>query len=415
MNAPLHRRRGSCRVCDGSRLHLVLSLGRTPLANAFLSGPAEFASEMTFPLDMYFCDTCSLLQLLDVVAPDVLFRHYLYASGTSDTIAAHNQALASVVVERLGLGADDMVVEVASNDGSLLKHFRSRQLRVLGIEPASNIAQLAHAAGVETINEFFTEDVARHVRETHGDAAVVVANNVLAHVDDPRGFLRSARALLRPGGAVIVEVPYVGELLDRLEYDTVYHEHLSYFSIHALLALAEAVGLRVERIDRVAIHGGSLRVWFRADSDCPHHGASVLSMDRDERSAGLHEMPRYERFRDQVEGNREALRRLLQDLADSGKTVAGYGAPAKGNTLLSYCGIDCRQLPYTVDKSPLKVGLFTPGTHIPVLPVSALAERRPDYVLILAWNFADEIMRQQAQHQVYGGRFILPIPQPTVV
>jgi SAM-dependent methyltransferase len=370
---------------------------------------------MTFPLDMYFCDTCSLLQLLDVVAPDVLFRHYLYASGTSDTIAAHNQALASVVVERLGLGADDMVVEVASNDGSLLKHFRSRQLRVLGIEPASNIAQLAHAAGVETINEFFTEDVARHVRETHGDAAVVVANNVLAHVDDPRGFLRSARALLRPGGAVIVEVPYVGELLDRLEYDTVYHEHLSYFSIHALLALAEAVGLRVERIDRVAIHGGSLRVWFRADSDCPRHGASVLSMDRDERSAGLHEMPRYERFRDQVEGNREALRRLLQDLADSGKTVAGYGAPAKGNTLLSYCGIDCRQLPYTVDKSPLKVGLFTPGTHIPVLPVSALAERRPDYVLILAWNFADEIMRQQAQHQVYGGRFILPIPEPTVV
>ena len=289
MNAPLHRRRGSCRVCDGSRLHQVLSLGRTPLANAFLRGPAEFASEMTFPLDMYFCE-----HLLARAAagrgrsrralPSLSVRQWHVRHD-----AAHNQALASVVVDRLGLGADDMVVEVASNDGSLLKHFRSRQLRVLGIEPASNIAQMAHAAGIETVNEFFTEDVARHVRETHGDAAAVVANNVLAHVDDPRGFLRSARALLRPGGAVIVEVPYVGELLDRLEYDTVYHEHLCYFSIHALLALAEAAGLRVVRIDRVPIHGGSLRVWFRAAANCPRSRRRRSSMDRDERSAGLHE------------------------------------------------------------------------------------------------------------------------------
>jgi SAM-dependent methyltransferase len=415
MTDPVHRRRSTCRICDGSRLHLVLSLGQTPLANAFLSAPNEFDTEPRFPLELYFCETCTFLQLLDVVAPEVLFRHYVYASGTSDTIAAHNRALAAAVVTQLGIGAGDLVVEIASNDGSLLKRFCDHDTRVLGIEPASNIAQMAREAGIDTIDEFFTPAIAARVRASHGPAAAIVANNVLAHVDDPRDFLRGARSLLRPGGAIVVEVPYVGELLERLEYDTVYHEHLGYFSIHAFLALAEAAALSVERVDRVAVHGGSLRVWFRDRQEVPSHSAAVMTLVEEERRAGLHTVDRYERFRIQVEGNRESLRQLLQQLVDSGKTIAGYGAPAKGNTLLSYCGIDGRLLPYTVDKSPLKVGLYTPGTHIPVLPVSILAERRPDYLLVLAWNFADEIMRQQADYRANGGRFILPIPQPTVV
>jgi SAM-dependent methyltransferase len=415
MTVPVHRRRDTCRICDSSRLRLILSLGQTPLANAFLQGPAEFESEQSFPLELYFCETCTFLQLLDVVAPEVLFRHYVYASGTSDTIAAHNTALAAAVVEQLSIGNGDLVMEIASNDGSLLKRFRDHDTRVLGIEPASNIATLARAHGIDTIDEFFTSEMASRVRESHGAAAAVVANNVLAHVDDPRDFLRGARSLLRPGGAIVVEVPYVGELLERLEYDTVYHEHLGYFSVHAFLKLAEASGLSVDRVDRVAVHGGSLRVWFRNRDEQPVHGSGVMAMIEQERSAGLHAVERYERFGAQVEGNREALRRLLEQLVESGKTVAGYGAPAKGNTLLSYCQIDSRLLPYTVDKSPLKVGLFTPGSHIPVLPVSAVAERRPDYLLILAWNFADEIMRQQADYRAQGGRFILPIPQPVVV
>jgi SAM-dependent methyltransferase len=415
MTGPVHRRRSTCRICDGDRLHLVLSLGHTPLANAFLRAPAEFESESKYPLELYVCETCTFLQLLDVVAPEVLFRHYIYASGTSDTIAAHNKALAAAVVTQLSLGPDDLVVEVASNDGSLLKRFREHDTRVLGIEPASNIAQMARDAGIDTVDEFFSSDTAHRVRAARGPASAIVANNVLAHVDDPRDFLRGARSMLRPGGAVIVEVPYVGELLERLEYDTVYHEHLGYFSIHAFLALAEAAGLSIERVDRVPVHGGSVRVWFRDRDDAPNHGATALSMVEEERAAGLHTIARYRQFGAQVEGNREALRRLLQQLVNTGKTIAGYGAPAKGNTLLSYCGIDARLLPYTVDKSPLKVGLFTPGTHIPVLPVSTLAERRPDYVLVLAWNFADEIMRQQADYRASGGRFILPIPQPVVV
>jgi len=408
-------RRDDCRICGETHLHHVLSLGDMPLANAFLRDPVEFAEEPAFPLDLYFCEGCTFVQLRDVVAPEVLFRHYLYASSTSDTLAAHHRALAATLAQPLQAGADDLVVEIASNDGSLLKHFRELGCRVLGVEPARNLAALARADGIETIEEFFTDGVAAAVRTAHGRAAVVVANNVLAHVDDPRSFLLGARSLLRPGGVIVVEVPYVGELIDRLEYDTVYHEHLGYFSVQAFVTVAEAAGLRIQRVDRVAVHGGSLRVWFRDEAESGEHGDQVLALLEAERAAGLHGTARYDEFGAAVEANRRALVALLEQLTASGKTVAGYGAPAKGNTLLNYCGIGDRLLPYTVDKSPLKVGLYTPGTHLPVLPVSTLTERPPDYLLLLAWNFADEIMRQQADYQSIGGRFILPIPEPAIV
>jgi SAM-dependent methyltransferase len=386
-----------------------------PLANAFVRSPDEFAAEPSFPLDLYFCHGCSFVQLLDVIDHEVLFRHYLYASGTSDTIAAHNRELAATVVGQLGLGGGDLVVEVASNDGSLLKCFQAQGVRVLGIEPAGNIAARARAAGLDTVERFFSSTVAADVGASHGRAAAVVANNVLAHVDDPRDFLAGARSLLRPGGVVIVEVPYLRELLDRLEYDTVYHEHLGYFSVGAIVALADAAGVSVVRVDRVTVHGGSIRVSFQSRDEVPAHAPAVLELVRMEEENGLGRLSRYERFARDVERNRESVLALLRQLVAAGRSVAGYGAPAKGNTLLNYCGIDGRLLPYTVDKSPLKVGMYTPGTHIPVLPVSTLLERQPDYVLVLAWNFADEIIRQQHEYRERGGQFILPIPDPVVV
>ena len=411
----LCRHRDTCRICGGRRQARFLSLGPMPLANAFLRTPDEFAGEPRFPLDMYFCEGCSFVQLLDVVDHEVLFRHYLYASGTSDTIAEHNQALAAALIDTLRLSRADLVVEAASNDGSLLSCFRAHGVRTLGVEPARNLAEIARARGVETVDRFFDAGVAQELRRTHGPAAAVIGNNVLAHVDDPRDFLAGARLLLRPGGVVVIEVPYIADLLDRLEYDTVYHEHLGYFSVAALVALAEAAGLSLVRIDRVPVHGGSLRAQFTPASDHSAHGDDVMAIVRGEQESGLTSVGHYMRFAGEVEKNRREILSLLETLANRGCTMAGYGAPAKGNTLLNYCGIDGRLLPYTVDKSPLKVGLYTPGTHIPVLPVSTLLERQPDYLLVLAWNFADEIMRQQAEYRARGGRFIIPIPEPTVV
>ena len=416
--APLpwvHRKKGWCRACGDNNLQRFLSLGPTPLANSFLGSPDDFTGESSYPLDVYFCKTCSLVQLLDVINPEVLFRNYVYVTGTSETIAEHNVRYARTVVDLLKLQAKDLVVEVASNDGSLLSCFKDHGVKILGVEPATNIAQMARARGIETANHFFDLKTARHLRDLHGPAKAVIGNNVLAHVDETQDFLRGCRELIDEAGLVIMEVPYLRDLIDALEYDTVYHEHLCYFSAHALKRLCDMVGLSIVRIDRVPIHGGSLRMYAGLCERHGRHSDDVLALAEEERSLGLTNLERYERFGSDVEKNRQAILALLEALKKEGKTVAGYGAPAKGNTLLNYCKIGTDLLPYTVDKSRLKVGLYTPGMHIPVLPVSTLLERQPDYVLILPWNFADEIIKQQAAYQAHGGRFIIPIPEPRLV
>jgi hypothetical protein len=356
-----------------------------------------------------------LVQLLDVIDPEVLFRNYIYVTGTSDTIAAHNERYAQTIIDLLELEADDLVVEVASNDGSLLKCFKQHGVRVLGIEPARNIAEIARSGGIETTNRFFDSATAEQVRDSYGPAKVVIGNNVLAHVDETQDFLGGCKTLLDEKGLVVIEVPYLRHLLDRLEYDTIYHEHLCYFTVSTLVRLCDAVGLSVLRVDHLPVHGGSLRMYAGWEEVHGDHAQDVLVAVEEEFRAGLAEFARYERFAADVRDNRRAIVELVESLERAGKVVAGYGAPAKGNTLLNYCGIDTRLMPYTVDKSPLKVGLFTPGMHIPVLPASTLVERQPDYVLVLAWNFADEIMRQQQAYRDRGGRFILPIPEPKVV
>jgi len=413
--SPSHTRRTSCRACAGSDLKLVVDLGSTALANSFPRSAAEFASEARYPLVVWFCPACSLVQLLDVVPAEQLFSNYIYVTGTSDTIAAHNREYARAVVEGLRLGKDDLVVEVASNDGSLLRCFQAHGVRVLGVEPASNIAERAVASGVPSVNRFFGHDEGRRLRAEFGPAKALIGNNVLAHVDDTLGFLRGAREVIGDEGRAIFEVPYLGEFVERLEYDTVYHEHLCYFSVSALMRLFEGAKMVIERVERHAVHGGSVRVFGAPAKRGLGHSAQALEFAAAERRAGWTSIERYQRFAREVAENKRALLALLEQLHSAGKSVAAYGAPAKGNTLLQYCGIDTRLVEYTVDKNPLKVGLFTPGSHLPVLPVATLLERQPDFVLILAWNFAEEIVRQQAEYARRGGRFILPLPLPRIL
>lgn len=412
---PVYQRRETCRACGEKSLRLFLSLGTQPLANSFLKTPDEFATEQFFPLDTHFCETCSLVQIPDVVDPEVLFRHYLYVTGTSETIAEHNRGYAKSITEMQRLTGDDLVIEVASNDGSLLRCFQDLGVKTLGIDPATNVAAMARAKGVETVNEFFCLAVAQQVRVDYGAAKAVIGNNVLAHVDDTQDFLRGCKAVIGEDGVVVIEMPYLGDLLHRTEYDTIYHEHLCYFSVTSLMRLCESAGLVIVRMDHVPIHGGSLRMHAGHKELHQNHSEQVLAWAEEEKAKGFTSFDRYEQLARSVEGNRESLLDLLNRLKAEGKTVAGYGAAAKGNTLLNYCQITTDLLPYVVDKNPLKLGMFTPGMHIPVLPVSTLLEQQPDYLLILAWNFGEEIMRQQSEYKARGGKFIIPIPEVTVV
>ncbi len=406
-------KRKFCRACGSVALEMFLRLGPTPLANSFLCSPD--APETSYPLDVYFCRSCSLVQLLDVVDAETLFRDYIYVSGTSETMKCHFRSYAAEVAETLSLKPSDLVVEVASNDGTLLECFKRYGVRSLGIEPARNIAEIARDRGIETIADFFTSSVGSHVRSVYGPARAVIGNNVLAHVDDTRDFLAGCAAVIGDDGLVVIEAPYLRPMLDRLEYDTVYHEHLCYFSVTALLILFESAGLRLARIEQTPIHGGSLRVYGGHCNKYPQNCIEALRLASEERELGMQCLDRYSQFARQVEENRRDLVGLLKSLKRDGRSVAGYGAPAKGNTLLNYCRINTDLLPYTVDRNPMKIGKFTPGMHIPVLDPSVLAERKPDYLLVLPWNLTDEIIEQQAAYHTAGGKFIIPVPHAAIV
>jgi hypothetical protein len=392
-------------------LDLVLDLGRTALANRFLRPEQVGEPEPTFPLRVVLCGDCGLVQLDEEVPREILFKNYLYASGTSSLVPKHARWLGHFLGRRYGLGTQDLVMEAASNDGTVLKEFRWQGMPVLGIEPAENIAAGAVERGIPTIVDFFDDRLARILREQHGPAKLFLARHVLAHVADLHGFVRGIKLVLAEDGVAAIEVPHVAELFRHLEFDTIYHEHLCYFSAAVLQSLFRQFGLAIIDVDRVPIHGGSLLVHVGHEGARPV-SPRVVEVLSQEDNLQLDQVETWRSFARRVAHVKEELRRFLDGIHRSGETLAGYGAAAKANTLLAYCGIGTERLPWIVDRSPLKQGLLTPGHHIPVFGPEMLRERQPDVTLILAWNFAEEVFEQLADYRERGGRLAVPLPDP---
>jgi 2-polyprenyl-3-methyl-5-hydroxy-6-metoxy-1,4-benzoquinol methylase len=406
-----------CRFCGTPLSRTFADLGVSPVANAFLSPAQLNKMEPFYPLHAYVCDACLLVQLEDFETPEHIFNdQYAYFSSYSDSWLDHARRYTELIVARLGLDANSFVVEIASNDGYLLQFFVKRGISVLGIEPSGNVASAAKAKGIDTRVEFFTANSAQELVSKRRKADLVMGNNVLAHVPALNDFVEGLRILLSEHGVITMEFPHLLCLIRENQFDTIYHEHFSYFSFLAVSRIFAAHGLRIFDVDRLSTHGGSLRIYATHEASKRwEEQASVAILVAEERHAGLDEISSYSNFSERVNKTKLDLLRFLIDLKHAGKKVVGYGAPAKGNTLLNFCGIRSDLLDFTVDKSLQKQGMFLPGTHIPIAAPEKIFEIKPDYVLILPWNLRDEIASQMSGIAAWGGRFVVPIPQVKIL
>lgn len=404
----------TCIVCSSGPVELVLDLGETALANKFLSAQ-ELAtdSEPSFPLRVGFCQECGHVQLMDRVPPAAMFEDYLYVSGASATLLGHFKDIAETMTGRLGLGKDDLVLDIGCNDASLLTAFRKLGVKTLGIDPAANLAEYVKDLGIDRITDFFGSASGERIVKEFGQASLITTTNTFPHIPALGDFVAGIKKVLAPEGTFMIEAHYLVDILEQVAFDTVYHEHVSYWSLRAMKRLFEQNGLQVVRAERLPIHHGQLRV------SVMHPGHVVdESVDRllaAEDALGIPKISTYHDFAERVAGIKRDLVKTIADLRAGGAKVAGYGAPAKGMTLIEYVGLGPSDIDFIADKSPLKQGRFTPGSHIPILPAEHILDVQPDYLVLFAWNFADEILGQQAEYRARGGKFIVPVPEVRVV
>jgi len=405
----------ACLFCGTRLRHPLVDLGMSPLCESYLAADQLNQMEPFYPLHVWVCEKCFLVQVQEYVRPEHIFKDYAYFSSYSDSWLRHMQAYAELMVTRFGLGAKSRVIEVGSNDGYLLQYFVAQRIPVLGIEPAANVARVAVERGVPTLTTMFRTEVARELAAAGTRADLLCGANVLAQVSDPNDFVGALKILLKPRGVITIEFPHLMRLMEENQFDTIYHEHFSYFSFITAERIFAAHGLTLFDVEELPTHGGSLRIYARhVEDEGKPVGARVLELRAREEIAGFTRLDRYASFGEQVQETKRKLLDFLITAKRQGKSIAGYGAPGKGNTLLNYCGIRTDFLDYTVDRSPHKQGKFLPGTHVPIFHPDRIRETQPDYVLILPWNLRDEIMEQMAHIREWGGQFVVPIPEVKV-
>lgn len=406
----------TCRFCDAPLEHTLVDLGMSPLCESFLTGDQLNHMEPFYPLHVYVCKECYLAQLEEYVSPEEIFTEYAYFSSYSDSWLNHAKRYTDLMVERFGINSKSLVVEIASNDGYLLQYFMEKNIPVLGIEPARNVAKVAIEKGIPTLIEFFGTEMARGMAEQKKHADLILGNNVLAQVPRLNDFVSGMKILLKPQGIITIEFPHLVKLMEENQFDTIYHEHFSYFSLITTEKIFAAHGLTIFDVEELPTHGGSLRIYARhIDDKTKPVGERVKELSQREERYGLTRMETYSAFSEKVKETKRKLLEFLIKVRREGKSVAGYGAPGKGNTLLNYCGIRTDFIDYTVDRNPYKHGRFTPGTHIPIFPPEKIRETRPDYLFILPWNLRKEIVAQESYIREWGGKFIIPIPEVEVL